>query len=530
VTTLNARPKAISYLRFSSAKQREGDSYRRQWEAAQKYAQDHNLDLDHELKFHDMSMPGFRGANAERGKLAAFRRAVEDGIVPAGSYLLVEDFDRLSRMDPWDAFPIFQEILRRGISIVTLRDGKVWSNHTMRGDLLRFMEPLFSMWNAHNENVKKGERVAAKFAEKRKALVEGRTLDKPYKRGPAWLQWNASMKQFEHLPERAFVVADIFAKADAGWSLDRIARDLNTRKVPPWEYGSRTAKFWRGARLRKMLTNRAAIGTLVMRKTEHDPDTKKRSDKIVGTIEGHFPPVVERELFERVNARLATTAPRGRNATRTVTSLVAGLAKCARCGGSVVRVSKGEYVYLVCSRAHAKAGCVYQAVHYHEVESALRLNANSLIEEAPRGEATEQIESEIVGLDVHIGNLKDDVRELLRELRQVRSPTIGEALREAERAIEREEAKLQKLRERRERLGTPFVAKRLATLRDELTRAEFDAAATNRALKAAVERIVLNPEIGCLELHWRDSDAVSQVPVWSRHLTVFNDEEAPQTS
>src|SRR6185503_3713687 len=105
----STRPKAYSYLRFSTPDQFKGDSFSRQWRAAAAYAEANNLDLDHELTFHDLGVPGFRGANAERGKLAAFRRAVEDGRVTAGSYLLVEDFDRLSRMDPWDAFPIFQE-------------------------------------------------------------------------------------------------------------------------------------------------------------------------------------------------------------------------------------------------------------------------------------------------------------------------------------------------------------------------------------------------------------------------------------
>jgi hypothetical protein len=391
------------------------------------------------------------------------------------------------------------------------------------------MEPLFAMWNSHNESAKKSLRLSEAHATKRKRLTEGSPLDKPYKHGPAWLRWDAARKRFNIIRDRAAIVEDIFAKVDAGWSPDRVARSLNQSAVAPWERGKRTAKFWRGARIRKILVNRAAIGVLVMHKTEHDPDTRKRSDKLLGNVEGYYPAVVDRELFERVSARLGATAPRGRNAARPVTSLVAGVAKCARCGGSIIRVSKGDYVYLLCSRAHAKAGCEYQAVHYREVEDALRLNADALIEEAPRGSSTEDLEREIVGLDLRLDDMKDDARDLLRELREARSPTIREAFRQAERNIEAAEAKLQQLRDRRERLGTPFVVRRLNALRDELKREEFDVAAANRVLKAAVDRIVLNPEAGRLELHWRDSDAVSEVPVWSRHITVFSDEEGPQT-
>jgi DNA invertase Pin-like site-specific DNA recombinase len=468
----------------------------------------------------------------ERGKLKAFRRAVEDEVVAPGSYLLIEDFDRLSRMDPWDAFPIFQEIINSDITIVTLKDEKVWNKDELRGNTFRIMEPLFAMWNSHNESAKKSLRLSEVHAIKRKRLTEGALLDKPYKHGPGWLRWEVATKRFEVVPDRVALIEDIFAKADAGWGLDRIARWLNESKVAPWQRGRRKAKFWRGARIRRMLTNRAATGTLLMHKTEYDPDTQKRTDQILGSIDGYYPPVVDRELFERVSARLDAKAPRGRNAARPVTSLVAGVAKCAYCESSVIRVSKGEYVYLVCARAHAKAGCKYQAIPYREVEKALRLRVDALIDEAPRGGSTEDLDRQMVGLEVSLDNLKDDARELLREFRRGRSPSVGEELRKAERDIAAAEAKLQELRDRRERLGAPFVVRRLNALREELKREELDVDAANRALKTSVQRIVLNPETGLLEVHWRDSDAKSEVRVMSRHIkSVFPDDiETPQAS
>src|ERR1700730_11325140 len=446
-STESRRPKAYSYLRFSTPDQMDGDSFRRQWDLARSYAERNGLDLDEALKFHDMGVTSFRGANAERGKLSLFRRAVEDGLVAPGSYLLVEDFDRLSRMDPWDALPIFQEIVNRGITLVTLKDQKVWNKEAIRGNALRLIEPLFAMWTSHNESAKKSARLSEVHAAKGKRLLDGVRLDKPYKHGPAWLRWDGTGKQFELIPDRAALVRDVFAKADAGWSIDRIAQSLNKAAVPTWERGRRKAKFWRGARLRKMLVNRAAVGTLVLGKSEHDVETRKRSDKALATIENYFPPLVERELFDSVNARLGTTAPRGRNASRPVSSIVAGLAKCSHCGSSVIRVSKGDYIYLLCSRAHAKAGCKYQAVHYKEVEQALRLNVEVLIDEAPRGSSKENLEDQIANLDTGLSELKDEAKELLRDFRATRSPTMRSALTEAERNIELMENKLTALRD-----------------------------------------------------------------------------------
>ena len=119
----------------------------------------------------------------------------------------------------------------------------------------RLMEPLFAMWNSHNESAMKSMRRSEVHAAKQKRLVDGIVMDKPYKHGPAWLRWDAATKRFDIIPERGAVVGDIFAKADEGWSLDRIARRLNEGAVEPWERGKRRAAYWRGARLRKMLVN-----------------------------------------------------------------------------------------------------------------------------------------------------------------------------------------------------------------------------------------------------------------------------------
>jgi hypothetical protein len=60
--------------------------------------------------------------------------------------------------------------------------------------------------------------------------------------------------------------------------------------------------------------------------------------------------------------------------------------------------------------------------------------------------------------------------------------------------------------------------------RDEMNREEFEVVAARRALLTAVDRIVFHADGGFIELHWRDSDAMSIVPIMSKH--VFKDEKA----
>ena len=105
------RPKAYSYLRFSTPEQMQGDSFRRQTEAARQYAEDHGLDLDESLTFKDLGVSAFRGKNVVEGALGQFIAAVDSGKVKPGSYLLVENLDRLSRDRIMSALNRFSALL-----------------------------------------------------------------------------------------------------------------------------------------------------------------------------------------------------------------------------------------------------------------------------------------------------------------------------------------------------------------------------------------------------------------------------------
>ena len=351
-------PRAYSYLRFSTPEQLNGDSQRRQLDAARSYAREHGLELDETLTFHDLGVSGFKGANATTGALRAFRRAVEEGRVEPGSYLLVEDFDRLSRMDPWEALPIFQEIINAGITIVTLKDRETWNRDLLRTDQFLLVKAMFSMWNGHNESVKKSGRVAAAYAAKRKRLVAGEVMAEPYKRtGPAWVRYDDERRAFVLIPERGAVVQRIFERADAGAGINAIARELNTDNIPTWGSGKRKSAFWRGGYVRRILASKALIGTLTPHTTGSDDETGARRDTALEPVANYYPIAVNPELFERVYSRINTTAARGRHANRAPASVVAGVAKCALCGGSMIRVTKGGnakgtlQVHCVCQSA-----------------------------------------------------------------------------------------------------------------------------------------------------------------------------------
>lgn len=111
---------AISYARYSSTIQGEGDSLRRQTEQAAKYARENNLELDHSRSFRDLGVSGYDQKNVTKGALGLFLQAVGNGQIPIGTTLIIESFDRLSRASPLDAFGIFQQIVNAGLNIVVL--------------------------------------------------------------------------------------------------------------------------------------------------------------------------------------------------------------------------------------------------------------------------------------------------------------------------------------------------------------------------------------------------------------------------
>jgi hypothetical protein len=116
-----AKPLAYSYVRFSTPEQAKGASYERQMELAQAYARERGWELA-ETTYKDLGVSAYRHKNAETGALRAFLKAVEQGDVPRGSYLLVKSLDRVTRNSILDAQALFVLIINSGITLVTLSD------------------------------------------------------------------------------------------------------------------------------------------------------------------------------------------------------------------------------------------------------------------------------------------------------------------------------------------------------------------------------------------------------------------------
>lgn len=132
-------------------------------------------------------------------------------------------------------------------------------------------------------------------------------------------------------PVQAAVVRDlIFARyAAGGVSVRGIARDLNADpSVPP----PRRAGHWSHASVRDMLTNEAYVGLVSYNERPVGLYDRAAPDAYF-EVEGKHEPLVERSVFDTVQALLARHHTRPGLTRMTGTALLTGLLVCHLCGG-----------------------------------------------------------------------------------------------------------------------------------------------------------------------------------------------------
>jgi len=503
---------AYSYLRFSTPEQMRRDSFRRQAEAARVYAERNGLTLDTKLTFQDLGISAFRGRNVNRGSLKDFRRAVEGKVVKRGSYLLIESFDRLTRMDPWDALPVFQEIINAGITIVTLQDERSWNRECIRDNPFRILESLLVMVRAHEESATKSRRVRASLDAKREAVRNG---DKRMysARCPSWLQAKNDRSGFQIIKDRANVIRRIYRMGLHGLSHRHIAVQLNSEGVATWSDRARApAKYWRYAYISRILRNPAVIGTFVPRTSEEIDGRRER--RILDPIPKYYPPIVDRELYRKVQTITALRKPPSWRPVggSPVRNLLGGLAKCQQCRGTMTRVIKASsrkpgYPYLVCEGAKHSAGCKYKPLRLDRIESRLREEAWRTVADAPPPKYDARQDAAISGIENRMTNARNEIARVVTAIRGRSSIALNEELRQLEREIEDLQHKRAKLLRLREATSGPLVKARLRALGEALEAEPFDSAAANARLRECLSGVLIDPKKKTLSFEWRHGGA-----------------------
>jgi DNA invertase Pin-like site-specific DNA recombinase len=353
-----ARPKAYSYIRMSTAEQVKGSSLRRQIAKSREYAEEHRLDLVDGRQIIDKGLSAFTGANITRGALGAFLDAVGADQIPPGSFLLVESLDRLSRQNPWTAQRVLGEIIDKGITVVTLSDGKRYTKDSI--NLGQLLESVIISMRSHEESALKQKRLKDTWDILRSDAHEKKITAIC----PAWLK--LVRNNFEIIEERSAVIRRIYDECCSGMGDYTIAQRLNAKNIPTFG----RSKGWHKSYVCKILTNRAVLGEMQF----HELDVKGKRRPKGPPIANYYPPIVDEELYYRAQSARNSRRLAGGRKGKNLSSLFSGIVKCAYCGSTMCYVNKGKAPkggqYLVCDRVVRGLGCEKAWWRYDHFETS----------------------------------------------------------------------------------------------------------------------------------------------------------------
>ena len=376
-------PKAYSYIRFSCLKEFDPNKLKYQLEEAKEYARSRNLIFDDMLSFQDLGVSGFKGYNKKSGKLGLFLFAVKYGIVEQGSYLIIENLDRLSRDSARHALRTLEEIVDFGITVVTLTDRKEYTSETLDNNPIDLLYSILIFIRANEESLTKSKRGKAVWKRKIKAARGG---DKSKIMGgfPRWLDYVDG--KFVINEERAKTVKKMFNMSKVGMGAAAISTYFNEMSIPTLT----GLPIWRGGTVLYCLRNESVTGRYV-------PKTKKFRDGIttvekLPAVDDFYPRVISERTWHLVQKeidRRKNRSPAFCNGTSNqVRNIFGRLGRCNMCGGPMTLKRKNlmfvpynvNHAYLSCGSRYQKIKCGYQPVLYRPLHLAFLKGGTEMID------------------------------------------------------------------------------------------------------------------------------------------------------
>lgn len=292
-------PTAISYIRFSSSKQSDGNSHQRQIEAVQRWLISNPTYTASTMNFEDLGVSGFHGDHIkDGGGWAKLLLAVEAGHIKADDVVLVEAMDRTGRLPALQMIEIIRPVLQAGIAIITLDDNNRFDEASLNGPQIFLL--VAKIQAAHGYSKILSERTKESYQIRKEKARKGEKV----KRGvPVWLTTHGELK--EHLAPHIKEVFDLYI---SGVGKNTIANRLRGSGIPEFKTCS-------GPTVGAWLQNTTAIGYW-----NDIPDV--------------YPSVVSREIFLQAQKRWKeiTIAP----TSRTSKNFLVGLVKCGICDGNLI--------------------------------------------------------------------------------------------------------------------------------------------------------------------------------------------------
>ncbi len=389
---------AALYARVSSERQDVDLSVAAQMRALRDYAKKNGYSVAREYV-----------DEAESGRIAdrpQFCKMIEEGSQPNAPFqlILVWKFSRFTRKR--EHAVAFKSMLRRkGIRVVSITEQ---ADDSPTGRLLEAI--IESVDEFYSENL--GEEVTRGM---REAATRGFFLGSRAPFGYKRVKVKDGVKERPTLvvdPATAPVLKEIFQSSLRGNGLKEICKELNDKGI------TNNGKRWYKSRLSYLLRNEAYTGTVVWGR-----NTKRKNAAEPVRVEGAWPALVSKELFDAVQQAMRDRAPNTQRPGRVGSNyLLSGLLKCGVCGSAYTghRVKRGLLAYYICGTLYREGAGTCQARYLNAAKVE-----HFIVEKIRERILTEETIVELVTLvaeevDAVAGELAGRIKAIEAELADVR--------------------------------------------------------------------------------------------------------------
>ncbi|HBV3440244.1 TPA: recombinase family protein [Klebsiella pneumoniae] len=444
---------AYSYIRFSSKKQEQGDSVRRQTELAEQYAHANNLILS-DKNFQDLGISAFKEGN--RPSLGDMLEAIEKGQIEQGSTIIIESLDRLSRRGIDVTQQIIKSILQNNVFIASLVDGLLL-NRESTNDLVSVIRIALAADLAYKESEKKSQRLRETKGQQRQRALNGEVINKIL---PFWLERKQNKFVFS---DKLDTVKRIIELRRKGLGTNKIAKTLNNEGYKPLRSAG-----WNHTTIGKTINSVALYGAYQTSET-----TKDRKTILLDIVEDYYPAVISKEEFMLLQSDQKQNKP----GYKSEHNAFAGILK-HECGGALVRkfhaVSGKTYQYHVC--ANARDGKCNVTKNFKNIEIALyRIMKELKLEKKTNIDETLILERNSVKAKIQ------DLNDMLLNLSKIPVSVIQ--------TINNLEEKLQRLEEKIKEQNSMIISEQAFDL--NLLQEIKDPQELNMMLKRVIEQIIV---------------------------------------
>lgn len=453
------KKKAYSYIRWSSAKQNDNDSERRQREAAERWLE-RNKDeyvLDQTLTEQNSSFRG-RNLDPKYGSLGKFIAAAEaeNSEIPKGSALLIERLDRFSRTHANVAYNAIVRLSDAGIKVVIIGEGLEITSEN-NSDFKIILPAILSLCIANEESKKRSERIGEYWDEQRKKAREGNAILSPQL--PAWCYLDVKTNTIKVDEKKAEPVRYIFKRTIEGVGQKLLCKEMNERYRPITKPRKNTKNNqyskprWNTSYLCDLLNNRQVIGELQPRKR----NSKGKYVAYGKPIENYYPPIIDSKVFYAARMAIAQKKKEKYQETSKFVNLLAGLVfngadkrKMHLMTTRVIRDGGNEYRQRR-FQSHGKRdgmdGICPLSVDYYSLEKLVLLSLTELNKDELVGDFKPNMEK--AKLLQAIAGYKNRIRELENTLTNTNEHTpvdsIVSAITKLQSVLERDEQEFESL-------------------------------------------------------------------------------------